>query len=46
LAQPTVDEQLAKWREILNTDVPSYDAAVKNQDVPAVILAKPSAGVD
>ena len=41
-----VDEQLAKWREILNTDVPSYDAAVKNQDVPAVILAKPSAGVD
>jgi hypothetical protein len=41
-----IDEQLAKWREILNTDVPSYDAAVKNQDVPAVILAKPSAGVD
>jgi photosystem II stability/assembly factor-like uncharacterized protein len=41
-----LDEQLAKWREILNTDVPVYDAAVKNQNVPAVILAKPSAGVD
>ena len=41
-----LDEQLAKWREILNTDVPVYDAAVKNQNVPAVILTKPSAGVD
>jgi photosystem II stability/assembly factor-like uncharacterized protein len=41
-----LDEQMAKWREILNTDVPVYDAAVKNQNVPAVILAKPSAGVD
>jgi photosystem II stability/assembly factor-like uncharacterized protein len=41
-----LDEQLAKWREILNIDVPAYDAAVKNQNVPAVILAKPSAGVD
>jgi photosystem II stability/assembly factor-like uncharacterized protein len=41
-----LDEQLAKWREILNTDVPVYDAAVKNQNVPAVILAKPSTGVD
>jgi len=41
-----LDEQLAKWREILNTDVPVYDAVVKNQNVPAVILAKPSAGVD
>jgi photosystem II stability/assembly factor-like uncharacterized protein len=41
-----LDEQLAKWREILNTDVPVYDAAVKNQNLPAVILAKPSAGVD
>jgi photosystem II stability/assembly factor-like uncharacterized protein len=41
-----LDEQLAKWREIVNTDVPVYDAAVKNQNVPAVILAKPSAGVD
>jgi len=41
-----LDEQLAKWHEILNTDVPAYDAAVKDQNVPAVILAKPSAGVD
>ncbi len=41
-----LDEQLGKWREILNTDVPVYDAVVKNQNVPAVILAKPSAGVD
>jgi photosystem II stability/assembly factor-like uncharacterized protein len=41
-----LDEQLAKWHEILNTDVPAYDAAVKDQNVPAVILAKPSAGID
>ena len=41
-----LDEQLGKWHEILNADVPVYDAAVKNQNVPALILAKPSAGVD
>ncbi|HLJ87336.1 MAG TPA: glycosyl hydrolase [Candidatus Angelobacter sp.] len=32
-------EQLAKWKAILATDVPAYNDAVRNQDVPAIILA-------
>ena len=36
-----LDEQLAKWKQILNTDVPAYDEVVKKQEVPAIILAKP-----
>jgi inorganic triphosphatase YgiF len=39
-----LDEQLAKWKEILNTDVPAYDQAVQKQSVPAIILAKPAQG--
>jgi hypothetical protein len=39
-----LDEQLAKWKEILNTDVPAYDQAVQKQSVPAIILAKPGPG--
>jgi photosystem II stability/assembly factor-like uncharacterized protein len=37
-----VDEQLAKWKQILNTDVPAYNEVVKKQEVPAIILAKPA----
>ena len=37
-----VDEQLAKWKQILSTDVPAYNEVVKKQEVPAIILAKPS----
>jgi hypothetical protein len=33
-----LDEQLAKWRQILTTDVPAYDDAVRKQEVPAIIL--------
>ncbi len=36
-----LDEQLAKWKQILNTDVPAYNDAVQKQSVPAIILAKP-----
>ena len=36
-----VDEQLAKWKTVLNTDVPAYNDVVKQQQVPAIILAKP-----
>ncbi len=36
-----VDEQLAKWKVVLSTDVPAYDAVVQQQQVPAIILAKP-----
>src|SRR4029077_14059289 len=37
-----VDEQLAKWKQILSSDVPAYNEVVKKQEVPAIILAKPS----
>ena len=36
-----LDEQLAKWKQILATDVPAYNEVVKKQEVPAIILAKP-----
>jgi hypothetical protein len=36
-----LDEQLAKWKQILSTDVPSFNEVVKKQEVPAIILAKP-----
>jgi len=39
-----LDEQLAKWQQILSTDVPAYDQAVQKQSVPAIILAKPEKG--
>jgi photosystem II stability/assembly factor-like uncharacterized protein len=40
-----LDEQLAKWKQILNTDVPAYDDAVQKQSVPAIIVAKPGGGM-
>jgi hypothetical protein len=36
-----LDEQLAKWKQIVSTDVPAYNEVVKKQEVPAIILAKP-----
>ncbi|MGD0569461.1 MAG: hypothetical protein ABSA78_13755 [Candidatus Sulfotelmatobacter sp.] len=39
-----VDEQLAKWRAIVSTDVAAYNNLVKQQDVPALIVTKPEAG--
>jgi hypothetical protein len=36
-----LDEQLARWKQILSTDVPAYNEVVKKQEVPAIILAKP-----
>ena len=39
-----LDEQLAKWKQIVATDVPAYNEVVKNQQVPAIILTKPSEG--
>ncbi|HET6936203.1 MAG TPA: glycosyl hydrolase, partial [Candidatus Angelobacter sp.] len=38
-----LDEQLAKWKQILNTDVPAYNELVRKQDVPAILTTKPSA---
>ena len=36
-----LDEQLAKWKQILITDVPAYNDAVQKQNVPAVIVGRP-----
>lgn len=44
LVSQQVDEQLAKWKSIVATDVAAYNALVKQQDVPAIILTKPEAG--
>jgi DNA-binding FrmR family transcriptional regulator len=35
-----LDEQLAKWKQILATDVPAYNDVVNKQEVPAIILTK------
>lgn len=35
-----LDEQMAKWKQILATDVPAYNDAVRKQEVPAIILPK------
>jgi len=39
-----VDEQLAKWKTIVATDVAAYNNLVKQQDVPMLLLANPEAG--
>ena len=35
-----LDEQLAKWKQILSTDLPAYDDVVRKQEVPAIIVPK------
>ncbi len=35
-----VDEQMGKWKQIVATDVPAYNDAVKKLDVPAIVLSK------
>jgi hypothetical protein len=37
-----IDEQVAKWKSIVATDVKGYNDLVKQQDVPAVMLKAPS----
>jgi photosystem II stability/assembly factor-like uncharacterized protein len=39
-----LDEQLAKWKQILSNDVPAYNDLAQKQSVPAIILATPSGG--
>ncbi|HEY6274230.1 MAG TPA: hypothetical protein VIX19_19780 [Terriglobales bacterium] len=39
-----LNEQLAKWKQILNQDVPAYDQAVQNQNLPAIIIGRPAGG--
>jgi photosystem II stability/assembly factor-like uncharacterized protein len=38
-----LDEQMAKWKQILATDVPAYDDVVRKQEVPAIIIPKEAA---
>jgi photosystem II stability/assembly factor-like uncharacterized protein len=38
----SVDEQLAKWKTIVSTDVKAYDDAVKQQEIPALVPKPPS----
>jgi hypothetical protein len=38
------DEQLAKWKQIVATDVASYNNLMKQQEVPALILTKAAGG--
>jgi len=39
-----VDEHLANWKNIVSTDLKSYDDLVRQQNVPALILLKPEKG--
>jgi len=39
-----VDEQLAKWKAIVSTDVVAYNNLVKEQEVPALLLKSADAG--
>jgi hypothetical protein len=39
-----IGEQLAKWKTILSTDVAAYNNLVKQQEVPALVVAQPEAG--
>jgi hypothetical protein len=41
-----LDEQLAKWKTILSTDVAAYNEAVQKQNIPAIIPSKPVPGND
>ena len=39
-----LNEQMAKWKEIVSTDVPAYNNLVKQQEVPALKVTQPEAG--
>jgi hypothetical protein len=38
-----VDEQLAKWKAIVSSDVAAYNNLVKQQEVPAIMVTRPEA---
>jgi hypothetical protein len=43
MVSKAVDEQLAKWKSIVSSDVASYNSLVKAQEVPALVLMQPEA---
>jgi len=38
-----LNAQLAKWKEIVSSDIPAYNNLVKQQDVPAIRVTQPEA---
>ena len=44
LLSQRLSEQLAKWNQIVSTDVPAYNNLVKQQDVPAIKVTPPDTG--
>lgn len=44
LLSQRVGEQLAKWNQIVSTDIPAYNDLVKQQAVPALKVTPPEAG--
>ena len=44
LLSKQLNEQMAKWNEIVSTDVPAYNNLVKQQEVPALKVTQPEAG--
>ena len=44
LLSKAVDEQASKWKSIVSTDVAAYNTLVKQQEVPALMVAQPEAG--
>jgi hypothetical protein len=35
-----LDEQMAKWKHIISTDLPAYNDVVRKQEIPAIIVFK------
>ncbi len=44
LLSKRLEEQLAKWHEVVSTDIPAYNNLVKQQEVPAVKVKAPESG--
>jgi photosystem II stability/assembly factor-like uncharacterized protein len=44
LLSKRLDEQLAKWNQIVSTDIPAYNSLVKQQEIPALKVTQPEGG--
>jgi photosystem II stability/assembly factor-like uncharacterized protein len=44
LLSQRLSEQLAKWNQIVSTDVPAYNNLVRQQEVPAIKITPPDTG--
>jgi hypothetical protein len=43
LLSQRLSEQLAKWKQIVSSDIPAYNNLVKQQEIPAVKVTTPPA---